>query len=116
MIVGTVFIGAYALLMGADFTSIEPTLSSLGSIVYLGLFSTACANLIYFYLVPRLGANRMSQVNFAVPVGGAILGVLLLGEVMTPQRFFALIMIIGAVYVGTTKGKLSLKKQSRKTA
>jgi drug/metabolite transporter (DMT)-like permease len=106
MIVGVVFLSVVILISGADIGSIEPTLSSLGTIFYLGLFSTACANLIYFYLVPRLGATRMSQVNFAVPVGGAILGTLILEEALTAQRLLALTIIMASVYLGTTKGKL----------
>lgn len=106
MIVGTVFIATVVLMTGADVRSITPTLSSLGTILYLGFFSTALANLIYFYLVPRLGATRMSQVNFAVPVGGAMLGFLILGEALTVQRIVALLIIIGSVYLGTTKGRL----------
>ena len=106
MIVGIVFLSVVVLISGADIGSIEPTLSSLGTIIYLGLFSTACANLIYLYLVPRLGATRMSQVNFAVPVGGAILGTLILEDALTVQRLLALAIIMASVYLGTTKGKI----------
>ncbi len=105
MIVGTVFICAVVLFSGADIHSIEPTLPSLGALIYLGVFSTACANLTYFYLVPRLGATRMSQVNFAVPVGGAILGFAILGEALTAQRITALVIIIGSVYLSTTTNR-----------
>ena len=105
MIVGTVIISAYAAGSGASIGAISLTLPSLGSILYLGLFSTASANLIYFHLVPRLGATRMAQINFAVPVGGALLGVFLLGEAMTTQHLTALILIVGSVYLGTRKSK-----------
>ncbi|MGR3599072.1 MAG: DMT family transporter [Heliomarina sp.] len=110
MIVGTLFVTGIVILSDADIGAIEPTIGSLGAILYLGLFSTACANLIYFFLVPRLGATRMSQVNFAVPVGGALLGVLLLNEAMTFQRFAALAIIIASVYLGTTNGRRSSTK------
>lgn len=110
MIVGTLFMTGVVILSDADIGAIEPTVGSLGTIVYLGLFSTACANLIYFFLVPRLGATRMSQVNFAVPVGGALFGVLLLNEAMTVQRFAALAIIIVSVYLGTTNGRSSTTK------
>ena len=101
MIVGTLFMAGVVAISGSDVTRIEPTFASLGSVVYLGLFSTACANLIYFHLVPRLGATRMAQVNFAVPVGGAVLGVLVLGEAITAQRLAALTIIVGSVWLGT---------------
>lgn len=110
MIVGTLFMSGVVLFSEADVRTIEPTFGSLGAIVYLGLFSTAGANLIYFYLVPRLGATRMSQVNFAVPVGGALLGAVLLNEAITLQRLIALSLIISSVYIGTTKGRNSREK------
>lgn len=102
MMVGTAFIGGVVAVSGAQMSRIEATGSSLGAVLYLGLFSTACANLIYFHLVPRLGATRMSQVNFAVPVGGTVLGVLLLGEALTLQRLIALGIIILSIYLGTS--------------
>ncbi|WP_227269897.1 DMT family transporter [Roseobacter weihaiensis] len=107
MIVGTVFVGVLVLISGDDIRSIEPTLPSLGTILYLGPFSTGCANLIYFHLVPRLGATRMSQVDFAVPVGGALLGYLSLGEAMTGPRLVAPLIIIGLGCLGTRSGRRS---------
>jgi drug/metabolite transporter (DMT)-like permease len=101
-LVGTGVVLALVVLTGAEFASIEPSAASLGAVVYLGLVSTAAANLTYFHLVPRLGATRMSQVNFVVPVGGALLGVLLLGETLDPHQIAALAIIFGAVWVTTT--------------
>ncbi|MFS4439182.1 DMT family transporter [Paracoccaceae bacterium GXU_MW_L88] len=104
-IVGTIFLLVISFFAGGRLSSVNPTLPSLGAILYLGIFSTAFANLIYFYLVPRLGATRMSQVNFVIPVGGAVFGWILLGEVMTLQRSLALIVILVSVYFGTSKSK-----------
>ncbi|QHQ36663.1 DMT family transporter [Algicella marina] len=102
MLVGTAVICTVAAMRGADVGAVDFDLSSLGTIVYLGLFSTACANLIYFHLVPRLGATRMAQVNFAVPVAGVVIGTVVLGEVLTAQRLLALTIICGSVWNGTT--------------
>lgn len=108
MIVGTLFMGCVVAATGTDVRQIEATGPSLGAALYLGLFSTACANLIYFYLVPRLGATRMSQINFAVPAGGALIGALLLSEALTLQRLIALGIIVISIYLGTSKpGSLS---------
>jgi drug/metabolite transporter (DMT)-like permease len=103
MLVATLMMGCVLAVSDADPDLTGLDVSSLGAVLYLGLFSTACANLIYFHLVPRLGATRMSQVNFAVPVGGALLGFLLLGEALTAQRLIALAIIIGSIYLGTSK-------------
>ncbi|MEL7214533.1 MAG: DMT family transporter [Pseudomonadota bacterium] len=100
MAAGSMLIGAsiaVVVVLGRGGVSSVPTTEGLWAILYLGLFSTALANLIYFYLVPRMGATRMSQVNFAVPVGGCVIGVLALGEALTPDRIAALAVICAAV-------------------
>jgi drug/metabolite transporter (DMT)-like permease len=74
---------------------------SLFAAIYLGLFPTALATLIYFQLVPKLGAARMSQVNFVVPVAGTLLGVLFLREPLAPQTITALLLILSAVFLVT---------------
>ena len=66
---------------------------------YLGIGSTALANLIFFYLIPRLGANRSAQVNFFVPVLGALWGALLLKEQLSLRLLIALGLILIAVAV-----------------
>jgi len=98
MIFGAVSVTLAALLLGKGVTD-TVTLTSAGAVLYLGVVSTASANLIYFYLVPRLGATKMSQVNFVVPVGGSLIGVALMGESLDPQRVVALVVISGAVYL-----------------
>ena len=102
---GTIAIVAAVFLLQPDMRSVEISSVSLGSVLYLGLISTAGANLVYFYLVPRLGTTRMSQVNFAVPVGGALLGAVFLGEVLSLHQIAALAVIVGSVWLATTGGR-----------
>ena len=89
--------------LSGSFDRVDTSTASLGVIVYLGLFSTALATLIYFQLVPRLGATRMSQVNFAVPVGGALIGATVLAETLAPHQFVALGIIMIAIFLVTKK-------------
>ncbi|WP_424969424.1 DMT family transporter [Dinoroseobacter sp. S76] len=108
MAAGSALVGTGMLLLAVLLSGVRPgggdlTPVALGAVLYLGLVSTAAANLVYFYLVPRLGATRMSQVNFAVPVGGALLGVGLLGERLAPLQWGALMVIIGSVWLTTSR-------------
>lgn len=48
--------------------------------IYLGLFPTALGMLLYFFLLPRLGATRLAQINFLVPLFGVAFGAFFLGE------------------------------------
>nr|WP_319385481.1 DMT family transporter [uncultured Roseibium sp.] len=94
--------GIMAALSGSS-GAIDTSAASLGIVVYLGLFSTAMATLIYFQLVPRLGATRMSQVNFAVPVGGALIGATVLSESLATHQVAALGVIMVAIFLVTKK-------------
>ena len=103
MLVATLIMSCVVAVSGVEPDQFDLGAASLGAVLYLGLFSTACANLIYFHLVSRLGATRMSQVNFAVPLGGAILGFAVLGEPLTAQRLIALAIIMVSIYLGTSR-------------
>lgn len=103
MIVGTFIIVVLALLFEAPFAGPPPSQSSMLAVIYLGLFPTALATLIYFYLVPRIGAARLSQVNFVVPVAGALFGVALLGETLGSNAIISMLLILLAIYLVTRK-------------
>ncbi|PYE82574.1 EamA family transporter [Pseudoroseicyclus aestuarii] len=100
MLVGTVVTGGPVAVYDADLASIDTTLPSLKATPYLGLVSAAAANLVYFRLVPGLGATRMARVKFAIPKVGTVLGVLILEKAVTPQRLAGLAIILGLVWLG----------------
>jgi len=107
MSVGAVFIGL-ATMASIDYSSIAvPSTTSMIAVVYLGLVPTALAMLIFFFLMNRIEAKQMSQINFAVPVGGAVVGIAWLGETLSANQFLALPVIVFAIYLVTTKPKKS---------
>lgn len=97
-LIGAVIICTAALVIDAPFTTLSPSATSLSALIYLGIFPTAMATWIYFYLMPKLGAARMSQINFLVPVVGAITGIVFLGELFKLNSFIALLFILAAIY------------------
>jgi drug/metabolite transporter (DMT)-like permease len=103
MLVGALSITLLTLVVEPVSTYLTPSAKSVSAMVYLGIFPTAVATLIYFYLIPRLGAIRMSQVNFAVPVGGALIGIFILGETITLTSLLGLLVIMFAIYLVTVK-------------
>ena len=105
MLIGTIIIVAAALILDPPLLSNLPNFHSLTAAVYLGIFPTALATWIYFYLVPKLGAARMSQINFMVPVVGALLGIVFLNEALGVNAFIALALILFAIYFVSTKTK-----------
>lgn len=97
-LIGAALITVAALLLDAPFETDLPSVRSMIAVVYLGVFPTALATWIYFYLVPQLGAARMSQINFAVPVVGTFMGIVFLGEMVKVTSFIALLFIMIAIY------------------
>ena len=112
MLIGTIVIVTSAIIIENPLQASLPSTRSLVAVIYLGLFPTALATLIYFYLVPRLGAARMSQVNFVVPVAGSFLGILFLGETFTSGALIALLMILIAVYLVSRPAQSSQNKST----
>jgi drug/metabolite transporter (DMT)-like permease len=105
MLIGSVIITITAFIFEAPLQSGLTADHSMLAALYLGLFPTALATLIYFYLVPKIGAARMSQVNFVVPVAGALIGVVVLNEPLTPHMIIALALILTAVFLVTYRKK-----------
>jgi drug/metabolite transporter (DMT)-like permease len=54
--------------------------AALGAVVYLGVFSTALAFIIYFTILNDRGAFEASLVAYLVPVVATVVGVAVLGE------------------------------------
>ncbi|WP_254864624.1 DMT family transporter [Halovivax gelatinilyticus] len=69
---------------------------ALGSIVYLGVFSTAIAFLIYFTILEEHGAFEAALVSYLVPIVATIAGVFVLGESIGVAAFVG----FGLVAVG----------------
>ena len=88
----------HALSLGAGETA-PPTIPApiaLGAVIYLGVFSTALAFVIYFTILEKRGAFETSLVAYLVPVVATIAGAVLLGESV------GLLTIVGflVVFVG----------------
>jgi drug/metabolite transporter (DMT)-like permease len=63
-------------------SAVEPT--AVGSVLYLGVFSTAIAFYIYFYILEEHGAFQTSLVAYLVPVVATIVSVFVLEEALSP--------------------------------
>ena len=74
------------LLVDRPWTLHAPGLLPVLAIVGIAALSTALAYWIYFQLLATAGATNLSLVTFLIPVSATILGVLFLGEHLTPQH------------------------------
>lgn len=104
VLVGAISISIIAGLRVVETGLVAPSFRSSLATVYLGIGPTAMAALIYFWLIPRIGAGRLQQVNYVVPVMGTILGIMFLGEQPSWNALVAIPMITVAVCIVSWSG------------
>ncbi|MBC8267993.1 MAG: EamA family transporter [Rhodospirillaceae bacterium] len=82
---------------------LSPSLMSSFSAVYLGLFPTAVATLIYFHLIKERGATFIAFNNYLIPGLGVLWGVLFLSEHVSVQEIFALGLILTGIGIANIR-------------
>ena len=80
MLLGGVVLHALSLGAGEALPESVPAPAALGAVLYLGVFSTALAFVIYFTILEKRGAFETSLVAYLVPVIATVAGIALLGE------------------------------------
>ena len=84
----------HALSLGAGETAPATAApAALGAVVYLGVFSTALAFVIYFTLLERRGAFEASLVAYLVPLVATVAGVVLLKETVGPLSLAGFLVV-----------------------
>ena len=73
-------------------------LKNLGAAAYLGIFGSAMAFFIYYSLLRKTSVIKLSFINFVTPVFAAVLGWLLLGEVITFREIAGTIVIFSGLF------------------
>ncbi|MGP1255156.1 MAG: DMT family transporter [Kiloniellales bacterium] len=108
-----------ALLMGPlslwseDPLSLSPSWEAIAAIVVLGAFSTALAMAIYFRLVRTLGPLGVTTGSYLRAGFSVLLGVVLLGEPLSPTLILGLPMIFAGVAIVTGHLRGSRKAVNR---
>jgi drug/metabolite transporter (DMT)-like permease len=85
---------------------IVPTTQAYLAVVWLGVFPTGLATLLYFFVVLQAGTGFFAMSNYLVPVAGFFWGMLFLSETPSWQSLLALSMILLGIWlVGPAKAK-----------
>jgi drug/metabolite transporter (DMT)-like permease len=93
---------AFVISLGLAFAFENPLatrveVSTVVSVVWLGLIGSGLAFLGFFYLLNRWGATRTSMVAYLLPVVGVVLGVLVRNEAISLPVLGGMVLIIGGV-------------------
>lgn len=81
-----------------SFEAVTPT--SLWALLYLGLFATLVAEILYFTIIGQSGASFFSLLNYMIPVIALGVSVAFLGEVPKWQTLAAGPVILLGLWVG----------------
>ncbi len=83
--------------------ALTPSMASGIAAVYLGLFPTAIATLIYFHLMQVRGATFISFNNYLIPGLGVMWGALFLAEHVSLQEILALGLILTGIAIASLR-------------
>lgn len=104
LICGAVILIPFSLIIDRPWT-LAPSATSIQALLALSVFSTALAFILYFRLIDRIGTVGTTSVAYLrVPTGVAI-GVLFLGERLSPTAWAGLALVILGVFAMTLPGR-----------
>ena len=79
--------------------TLNPSMDSIISIIYLGIFPTGIAWLLRYKILKTNGLIFHSQVSYIIPIFGIILGYIFLNEIITSKIIVALIAVFIGIYL-----------------
>jgi drug/metabolite transporter (DMT)-like permease len=69
------------------------------AVLWLGVFGTGLAIIMFYYLLHEIGPTRASLVTYIFPLGGVLLGVIVLDEHLSWQLLTGSALIISSIVV-----------------
>ena len=69
------------------------------ALVWLGVFGSGVALILWYYLLHEIGPTRTSLVSYVFPLGGVVLGVIFLHDELSWQLFLGALFIIASVVI-----------------
>jgi drug/metabolite transporter (DMT)-like permease len=74
--------------------NLAPSGESIASIVWLGLFATALATILYFRVIQRAGPTFLSLINYMIPVVALVVGAVVLDEDLVGTVLIGMALIL----------------------
>lgn len=76
--------------------------------LWLGILGSGLAVIMYYYLIHEIGPTRTTLVTYLFPVGGVLLGVIFLNELLSWQLLAGTLLIILSLFVVNWKPRTPL--------
>jgi drug/metabolite transporter (DMT)-like permease len=72
---------------------------SIASVVWLGLFATALATILYFRIIQRAGPTFLSLINYMIPVVALAAGAIILDEELVGTVLVGMALILAGLAI-----------------
>lgn len=96
MLLGGLIVHAFARATGETLlVVVDATPAALGALLFLGVVASAVAYTVYFGLIRRIGAFRVSLVSYLIPVVATVVGVVALSEPVGPAAVAGFLLVAG---------------------
>jgi drug/metabolite transporter (DMT)-like permease len=82
-----------------------PPPEAVWSVIWMGIFPTAVATIVYFQLIRMAGASFMALTNYLIPGISVLLGMVVLGERPGWNAFAGMILILAGVAIAQSAWK-----------
>ena len=92
-------VGAIALVVERPWETVRPDPAAWFSVIWLGVFGSGLAYMLYFRLLGRWGATRTALVAYLLPIYGIVLGFLVLQEHIDITLILGTALIIAGVAI-----------------
>jgi drug/metabolite transporter (DMT)-like permease len=102
------FAGAAVAIVAALLILPFPTgisLASWGAVIFLGVFPTALATILYVWLIQRRGPVFTAMTTYLTPLWATVLGITFLGEALTVPIFASLGLILLGVWIANARAR-----------
>lgn len=99
LLTATLYIVPLALVMENPLALPMPGPVAIGSILFLSVMGTACAFVVYYNIIQTAGATAVSSVAYLLPVIGALLGMVVRGEVLGTTSWLSFGVILVGMYL-----------------
>ena len=81
--------------------------SALLAFAYLTLVATALAFTAWFSAMHHLSAGAVGVIGLLNPVTGVLLGILVAGEILSPQQMLGIVLVLAGVLAGQSRARPS---------
>lgn len=103
MVIGALFLIASALLFEGtpDFTF---TPNMLFAFAYLGIFCSALAFLLYFWMLRHVSVFKLSLSAYLTPLVAIILGYIFYNEILSHNHYIGMLLIFAGIFITEIRG------------